>query len=162
MPSQASQQDTISDSGYEQSQSPSNTLKRRAIANNAMINHRSSTERLSSFPLSVYSSSSYGLNDFPLTSAAGLDRENTFESLDLSSSSKQTKPLFEAVPDYVMDSNELVADQQQKVNGSTPSVDTANDDRRSTSSEKVRRQLLTSRIFKPFQNMRFRKKSNTS
>jgi hypothetical protein len=120
---------------YESTDSPSAILKRRITA------YRSSTERLATYPSTTLSGSVNGLNEFyPVHGLA--DRETTYDSLDK----------------HELPSNEIQHVRDVK----TSAVTTAADDRRSVSSEKVRRQFLGSKIFKPFQQMRRRKKSDAS
>ena len=159
-----SQQDTISqsDSGIEPSNSPSATLKRRVI-----MNMRSSNERLSNNPSTFHSNSANGLTDSHSNSTA-VNRQNTYESLDNSLSSRQTKPVFEGISDLQVDNNDSISDdqqqqQQQQYDKTSQSIDSSYDDGQSSSSpEKTRKQMISTKFFKPFQNMRFRKKNSTS
>ena len=75
---------------------------------------------------------------YPSTNGSNDDRENLNETSDLTLNPK-------------------IISTETKIEDSNPI-----DDRRSMSSEKVRRQALTTKLFKPFQNLRIRKKSNTS
>jgi hypothetical protein len=146
-PIQTSQQDTISqsDSGIEQSNSPSSTLLRRTLMNTRPTNNNTSV---------IHSNSANSLND----QHSSIDRHNPSEYLDGSLSSKQTKSLFEGIHDLQLDNNDSISEYQPLNYDSKSS-----DDRRSMSSpEKTRKQMISTKLFKPFQNMRFRKKNSTS
>lgn len=80
------------------------------------------------------------LSTYPSTNGSNDERENPTESSDLTKTTVENNPTTESM---IEDLNPI-------------------DDRRSMSSEKVRRQALTTKLFKPFQNLRIRKKSNTS
>ena len=80
------------------------------------------------------------LSTYPSTNGSNDERENPTESSDLTKTTVENNPTTESMAE---DLNPI-------------------DDRRSMSSEKVRRQGLTTKLFKPFQNLRIRKKSNTS
>ncbi|CAF1159111.1 unnamed protein product [Adineta steineri] len=163
LPTSISQQDTISqsDSGIEQTNSPSATLKRRAIMNNT----RSSNERLSNHPPMSYSYSTNGLLNSHITPPS-IDRQSTYEIIDNSSLSKQTKSLFEGVSDIHTDNNDSLSDDQQlqqQYDKNSLNVDSSNDEGVSSSSpEKIRKPMISSKLFKPFQNIRFRKKNISS
>lgn len=136
-----SQLDSISqsDNGIEQSQSPSMILKQRAIMNN----------RLSNNPIIHQSNSINGMTTSSINPV--------YEYLNNSSltSMKQTRSLFEGVSD---ENNDDILDDQQQYDRSS-----STGDRQSMSlSEKTRKQIFSARIFKPFQNIRFRKKNTNS
>ncbi len=136
-PTSNSQQDTISqtDSGFEQSNSPSVTLKQRAMKNNRSLTN----------PTILHSNSNNSIN-------------NTPDSVDASSGMKPSRSLFESIPDLPNEKNGYSPDDLQQYDRAS-----STDDRQSISSpEKRRKQLLSTKIFKPFQNMRFRKKTSTS
>lgn len=146
---------------YDHSNSPSSTLKRRAIANSLLMNLRSSNERLSTFPSSSIASLTNGSNDFHSTNQ-GIEREMTVDSFDQIPASRQGRPLFEAITDFPVDRKEPAFEPSMANNDTSLLTNALTDDRRSLSSEKARKELSARRLFKPFQNMRFRKKSSTS
>ncbi len=162
IPNQISQQDTISqsDSGIEPSNSPSTILKRRT-----MMNIRSSNERLSNNSSVLHSNSANGLIDSHSNSTV-IDRQSTYESLDNSLSSRQTKPVFEGIIDLQADNSDSISDDQQlhQYDRNSQIIDSSYADGQSSSSspEKTRKQMISTKLFKPFQNMRFRKKNTTS
>jgi hypothetical protein len=146
IPTQISQQDTISqsDSGIEPSNSPTSALKRTKLMNSRPSNN----------PTVIHSNSANSLTDSHLNSNI-IDRSEYPEGL---LSSKQAKSVFEGIHDLQMDNNDSISDDQQLQYDRNSSYG----DRQSMSSpEKSRKQMLSSKLFKPFQNMRFRKK-NTS
>ncbi|CAF1327685.1 unnamed protein product [Rotaria sp. Silwood1] len=157
-----SQQDTISqtDTGFEQSNSPSTTLKNRFITN-----YRPSNEHQSNNSPILYSRSSNCLNDLNRNST-NFHRPNTYESFENSSIPKPKKPSSEGIPDRQISNNDSISDdqqQQQQSDGYSQIINSSPDDRQSLSSfEKTRKQLISTKFLKSFQNIRFRKKINTS
>lgn len=148
-------QDTISppEPSFDQSNSPSMILKRRVMNNVALMSSRPSSDRLATYPSM---NSSNGLNELSI----GSDRENLNDSPDvLPFTSKAMKPVFDPIPDLNVENAEPVFVDDQREMNLTPSTDPA-DDRRSVSSEKARRQALANKLFKPFQNLRLKKKTN--
>jgi hypothetical protein len=140
LPTQISQQDTISqsDSGIEQSNSPTVNLKQRAIINNRSLNNSSV----------IHSNSANGITNSSINS----------DSIDNTSSLKQSRSVFECIPDLQNDNQDFMLDDQQQYDRNS-----STDDRQSMSSpEKKRRQIISTKLFKPFQNMRFRKKNTTT
>lgn len=150
LPTQISQQDTISqsDSGIEQSNTPSTILKQRAILNNRSNNNSSI----------LHSNSANSITN-SLINSSGIDRQNVSDYLDNSLSSiKQSRSVFEGIPDLQNDNQDFILDDQQQYDRNS-----SNGDRQSMSSpEKRRKQMISSKILKPFQNMRFRKKTSTN
>ena len=137
-----SQFDSISqsDSGFEQSHSPSVILKQRAIINNNNNNNRSShspTILQSNSVNGITNPSSEYVNNSPLTSI------------------KQSRSLFEGVPDEY---NDYTFDDQPPNDRSS----SAGDRQSMSSPEKTRKQILPTKILKSFQNIRFRKKNSNS
>lgn len=140
LPTQISQQDTISqsDSGIEQSNSPSTNLKQRAMINNRSLNNSSV----------LHSNSANGLMNSSINS----------DSIDNSSSIKQSRSVFECTPDLQNDNQDFILDDQQQYDRNS-----STDERQSMSSpEKKRKQMISAKLFRPFQNMRFRKKNSTT
>jgi hypothetical protein len=133
--------DTISqsDSGIEQSNSPSITLKQRAIMNNRSSNN----------PTFVQSNS--------VNSITNSSINPTYENL-INSSMKQSRSLFNGIPDPPNDNNDYLIDDQQQYDRNS-----STGDRQSIPSPgKTRKQIFSTKIFKPFQNIRFRKKNSNS
>ncbi len=142
------QQDTISqsDSGIEQSNSPLTTLKQRAI-----MNYRSSNDRFSTNPSVLHSNSSNSITNSSIN-------PTNYEYLKNSSSMKQIRSLFEGIPDLSNENNDSIPDDQVQYDRNS-----STDDRQSISSpEKTRKHIISTKLFKPFQNIRFRKKNSTS
>ena len=135
--SQTSQQDSISqsDSGIEQSNSPSFLLRQRA-----MIKTRSVTN-----PSMIHSNSSNGLTNSP----------SEYRDNSPATSMKQSRTTLDGMLD--LSNDDLLVDQQE--DDLNPSV---TDLHSMSSPEKRRKQHISTKIFKPFQNMRFRKKNSTS
>ena len=110
--------------------------------------------RPSNNPSVIHSNSAHSLTNSHLNSNT-TDRSEYPESI---LSTQQAKSIFEGIHDLQMDNNDSISDDQQLQYDRNSSQG----DRQSMSSpEKSRRQMLSSKIFKPFQNIRFRKK-NTS
>ncbi|CAF2596650.1 unnamed protein product [Rotaria sp. Silwood2] len=155
-----SQQDTISqiDNGFELTNSPSAILKNRFVTN-----RRPSNEYQSSNSPILYSKSSNCLNDLNRNSTV-FHRPNTYESFEKSLASKSAKTSSEGVPDRQISNNDsMFDDQNQQSDGHSQLINSSTDDRRSLSSfEKTRKQLISTKFLKSFQNMRFRKKLSTS
>ncbi|CAF0756162.1 unnamed protein product [Adineta ricciae] len=157
LPTQVSQQDTISqsDSGIEPSNSSSVTLKRRAIMNN----------RSSQNPPVSQASSTNGNLDSHLSSTS-TDRQNSYELLNSSSLSKQTKSLFQGIPDSQMDNNDSISDDQQQHMQHDRNYqyahESSNDEGHSSSSPEKIRKPISTKLLRPFQNIRFRKKTSNS
>ncbi len=150
-----SQQDTASstDSGFDYLNSPSLTLKRRTFANIISTSNRSSGDRLMNNSTMKYSDSTNGLCDTM--------RQDTSDSLELPSLARQTKPTFDLIPDLQTDNNNfIIDDHQNQYQRKSNLTDSIPDDLQSnTSSEKSRKQIISTKLLKPFQNMRLRKKS---
>ncbi len=142
-----------SDSGFEYSNTPPSTLHRRTIANSAMFNNRSSNERLSPKPKMVYSHSTNGLNN-----STGMLQQNTDDSLDILSSSRSTKSIFDIVTDPQIDNNDSLSDDPDRKSHLSDSM--FDDQQFVSSPDKKRKQMLSTKLLKPFQI--FRKKSNVS
>ena len=68
---------------------------------------------------------------------------------------KQSRSLFEAVSD---ENNDYTFDDQPPYDRSS----SAGDRQSMSSPEKTRKQILSTKILKPFQNIRFRKKNSTT
>lgn len=139
--------------------SPNNNTIQRSLASNAFFPSQISQQDTISPPETPLDSSSSPstmikrrvvnsvglmmndrLSTYPSTNGSNDERENPTESSDLTKTTVENNPTTESMAE---DLNPI-------------------DDRRSMSSEKVRRQGLTTKLFKPFQNLRIRKKSNTS
>ncbi|CAF4105810.1 unnamed protein product, partial [Rotaria sp. Silwood2] len=162
-PMQNAQQDTKSetDSCFEYSNSPSATLKRRTYTHNNLSSDRSSTERLSNSAKIVYSHSTNGLNNLNINSTEITGR-NISESIDAPSSIRQTKIIPGAIPDFQLDNDDSSCDDpQQQFDGKSEISDLIIDYQEpTTSSEKVRKSIISTKLLKPFQNRRLHKKSN--
>ncbi len=157
---QISQQDimTRSDNGFEYPNSPLLSLKRRAITNSTLFSNRS-TERLSSNSRMVYSNSINGLNNSN-TTVTGMMRQNPDDSFDILSLNRQIRPTFDIITDQQSDKND---DHQQEYDRKSQISDSVYDDQQTTLSvDKKRKQMITTKLFKPFYNIRFRKKNNVS
>ena len=137
MQSQSSQQDSISqsDSGIEQPNSPSFTLRQRAT-----LKTRSVTN-----PSMIHSNSSNGMTNSP----------SQYRDNSPGTSIKQNRRTFDGAFDL---SNEDLLDDQQQ-DEPNPSL---TDLHSLSSPEKRRRQIISTKLFKPFHNIRFRKKNSTS
>jgi hypothetical protein len=110
----------------------------------------------------INSPSASGLSDSNLNPTA-VDRQNTYESLDISLSSRQTNPSLGDTLDLQSDNNASISDDPQQYDRTSQYADSTYDERRSiSSSEKTRRQMISTKLFKPFQNIRFRKKNANS
>lgn len=135
------------------SKSPSATLKRRTYTNNSIMNNSLSPDHLTPSPRIVYSHSTNGLSNLNIV------RQNTEDSLDILPYNRQTKPIFDIVTDSQYDNNGSIPDDYDKKSRIS---NFSNDDQQSISSpDKKRKQYLSSKLLKPFHNMRLRKKSNT-
>jgi hypothetical protein len=160
-----SQQDTISrnDGSFDYSNSVSTSLKRRTMTNNTFFNNRSSTERLSPNSKMVYSSSTNGLNNSSINSTRMI-RHNTDDSLDILSSTRQTKPIFDIITDPKFDNNDSIDDdQEQQYDRKSQISDSMYDDQQLTSSpDKNQKPTLSTKLLRPFYNIRLRKKTNVS
>lgn len=136
--SQTSQQDSISqsDNGIEQPNSPSFTLRQRA-----MLKTRSATN-----PSMIHSNSSNGITNSP----------SEYRDNSPATSMKQSRTTFDGMLDQ---SNDDLLDDQQQQDEKNPSI---TDIHSMSSPEKRRKQIISTKIFKPFHNIRFRKKNSTS
>ncbi|UJR33378.1 hypothetical protein I4U23_020826 [Adineta vaga] len=148
---------SISDSNFDYVNSPSTTLKRRTVANNVSPSNRSSTDRLLNPSTITYSHSTNGLYDLS-TNSTGMSRQDASDSPDTSSLGKASKPIFDITSDYGTDNNDFILDDQDR---KSTIFDSVSDDQQSISSNKSRKQILSSKLLKPFQNMRIRKKSGS-
>jgi hypothetical protein len=118
-----------------------------------MFNNRSSNERLSPKPKMVYSHSTNGLNN-----STGMIQQNTDDSLDILSSSRSTKSIFDIVTDPQIDNNDSLSDDPDRKSHLSDSM--FDDQQFVSSPDKKRKQMLSTKLLKPFQI--FRKKSNVS
>ncbi len=149
---------TRSDNGFEYPNSPLLSLKRRAITNSTLFSNRS-TERLSSNSRMVYSNSINGLNNSN-TTVTGMMRQNPDDSFDILSLNRQIRPTFDIITDQQSDKND---DHQQEYDRKSQISDSVYNDQQTTLSvDKKRKQMITTILFKPFYNIRFRKKNNVS
>jgi hypothetical protein len=156
---QTSQQDTISrnDNDFEHLNCSSTALKRRAIYNSGLLNNRTSSDRLSPTPKIVHSRSTNGLNNSTIK-LNEMIRENTHDSLDILSLNRQTKPIFDIITDQQFDNNgSTLDDRKSQISDSTYDYQQS-----ILSPTSRRKQLTSSRLFRSFHNLRFRKKNNTS
>lgn len=146
-------QDSVSlpDSNTDYTNSPSSILKRRTVASNLLSANRSSTERLNA-PSIPYSHSTNGLYDLSSTSTA------TSDPIEIPSLAKQARPVFDLISDFGNDSNDFNTDEQDRKSNITGSL---SDDQQSISSNRSRKQVLSTKLLKPFQNLRVRKKSGS-
>ncbi|CAF1031135.1 unnamed protein product [Rotaria sordida] len=155
-----SQQDTISqtDNGLEMSNSPSAILRNRFMANCRQANEHQPNNS----PI-LYSKSSNSLNDLN-RNTINYNRPNTYDSLGNTLPSKQTKSSYEPITDRQFSHNDSISDDQQtQLDGNSQIINSSIDDRRSLPSlEKTRKHIISTKFFKPFQNIRFRKKISTS
>jgi len=110
----------------------------------------------------VYSHSTNGLNNSNIT-ATGMILQNTDGSLDMLSLNRQIKPTFDIITDQQYDNNDSIHDYQEEYDRKSQISDSAYDDQQTTSlADKKRKQMLSTKLLKPFYNMRFRKKNNVS
>ncbi|CAF2070722.1 unnamed protein product [Rotaria magnacalcarata] len=155
---QGSQQDTMCqyDIGFEQPNSST------VMRNRSTMNNRASTDHLANSSSLLPSYSTNGIIDVYRNSTV-FTRPNTNDSLD-NSSSKQIKSLFDGNADRQISTNDSLSDDQlQQSDGNSQVINSSNDDRQSVSSVgKPRKQIISTKFFKPFQNIRFRKKIGTS
>ena len=134
------------------SDSPASIVKRRTYTNSAMSNNTlSSSDHLSLNPKLLYSRSANDLNN-----SNELSVNHPDESLDITPVNSPIKPVF----DLATDGTDSLYDEQD---GRSQLSGSAFDDQQSiTSPERKRKKLLSSKLLKPFQNIRLRKKSNAS
>ncbi|CAF1099606.1 unnamed protein product [Adineta ricciae] len=154
-PEHLSQQEllSLSDSNYDFLNPPSSTLKRRIIGSQVLPASRSSAERVLNSPVTMTSSQSVsGLYDLSSNHSNGTSRHDLPDSAETSSLTKSGKPMFD------IDNVDFMLDDQDRRSNV---VDSGSDDQQSVSSGKSRKQVLSTKLLKPFQNMRIRKKSAT-
>jgi len=111
----------------------------------------------------VYSNSTTGLNNSNQP-GTGMIRPNTDDSFDILSLNRQIKPTFDIINDQRSDKNDSMHDDhQQEYDRKSKISDSVYDDQQTTSTvDKKRKQMITTKLLKPFYNIRFRKKSNVS
>ena len=139
----------------------STLLKRRTIGDSHAVSNHLSTDGLINSATMVYSSSTSGLNNAHQPST-GIIRTNTHDSFDVLSASRPARSTFDMISDLPSDTRDSMSSdlQQDSISQLLSSV---NDDRSSLqSSDKARKSMLSTRILKPFQNMRSRKKNSTA
>ena len=152
---------THNDSVGEYLNSPLMSLTRRAINHSTLLNDNASSERLLSNSKMIYSQSSNGLNNSNINSTK-IIRNNTNDSLDVLSttllSNRQTKPIFDLMTDQQSDNNDSIHDD-----GKSLKSNSINDEQITPSSfDKRRKPILSSKLFRSFHNIRFRKKNSLS
>jgi hypothetical protein len=127
------------------------------MTNSGLLNNLSSPDRFTNIPKMVHSHSSHNLNG-----PTGITRQATYDSIDSQPPVRHTKAIVDIVPDVRLDDNDfLLNDNDQQFDRKSQISDAGYDDQRSiSSSEKSRKHTLSSKLLKPFQNMRIRKKSN--
>ncbi|CAF3350485.1 unnamed protein product [Rotaria sp. Silwood1] len=156
-PMQNAQQDTKSENDicFEYSNSSPSILKRRVNANNALSSNRSSSERLNNNSKIIYSHSTNGLNNLNINSTEVSGR-NISESLDIPLSTRQTTSMTGTIPDFQLDNDDFSCDDSQQQNDRRSQIsDSILDDQESTtSSERVRRSSLSTKLLRPFQRRR--------
>lgn len=135
------------------SDSPSSIVKRRTYTNSALTNSTlSSSDHLSINAKLIHSRSANDLNNS--------NTNPPDESLDITPVNSPIKPVFELNSDLLVDSTDSLYDDQDRRSQLSGS---AFDDQQSvTSPERKRKTLMSSKLLKPFQNIRLRKKSNAS
>ena len=140
--------------------SPSTVLKRRTLANtNNNNNSSSSSELLGSQRQIISSQSAQNLNSTLRNSAADSNRDNnTDDSLDILLSNKSSKPIFDLMIDQQIDINDNYPDDQDQKSQISMS---AYDDQVSISTPERKRKQFSSKLLKPFHNIRLRKKSTS-
>lgn len=145
---------SLSDSNYDFVNSPSSTLKRRVIGSQVLPVSRSSAERVLNPPVTMTSSqSASGLYDSSSNHSNEMSRHDLPpDSAETSSLAKHGKPIFD------IDNVDFMLDDQDRRSNV---VDSGSDDQQSISSSKSRKQVLSTKLLKPFQNIRIRKKSAT-
>ena len=112
-------------------------------------------DRLSLNRKMVYSHSTNGLND-----SSESNRPNAYDSIELLSNSQPSKPIFDIITDPQLDNTDSLLDDQERKSHRSGSI---NSDQQSVLSPgKKRKPLFSTKLLKPFQSMRSRKKSNNS
>jgi hypothetical protein len=142
------------DNGSEYSNSPS-TVKRRTFTNSTLFSNHLSSDHLSLNRKIVYSHSANGLNN-----STESTRPNTYDSLEILSTGQQSKPIFDIITDSQFDNDDSLLDDQDRKSQISESM--YSDQQSVLSPEKKRKQLFSTKLLKPFQSMRFRKKTNNS
>ncbi|CAF3202703.1 unnamed protein product [Rotaria socialis] len=144
------------DIGFEQPNSST------GIRNRLTMNNRPSTDHLANSSSLLHSYSTNGIIDAYRNSTV-FTRPNTNDPLD-NLPSKQIQSLFDGNADRQISTNDSLSDDQlQQSDGNSQVINSSNDDRQSVSSVgKPRKQIIATKFFKPFQNIRFRKKIGTS
>lgn len=146
-----SQRDTINGNN-DYSKSPS--FRHRTHTNNNSSSDIPSTERIAPISKIVYSHSTNGLNNTDTI------QQNTSDPFDLLSVNRQARPVFDIVTNSQYDNNVSINDDYDRKSRFSNS---SHGDQQSISSpDKKRKQYLSTKLLKPFQNMRFRKKANAS
>lgn len=154
---QLSQQDMTnqSDAGFESTNSST------VFRNRPTMNNRPSMDHLYNNSSIYHSHSAMGVNELYRNSAT-LNRQAINESIE-NTSSKQNKSVLGNTMNPQISTNDSISDDLQLYDGNSQLINSSNDERQSLSPvEKTRKQLITTKIFKPFQSIRFRKKVGTS
>ena len=138
----------------------STTVKRRTFADGLLINSDHSVERLSISAAMARSNSSSNLHNSN-NNLTEIPRTQTYDTLDGFSSLKPGGPVFDIAYDPALESNDIVPDDFQE--RKSQSYLSSSDDRTSLGSAiKPRRSLMSTKLFKSFSNIRFRKKHSTT
>ena len=155
---QTTSQDMLNrtDNGSDYTNSPTTIAKRRTFTNSALFSNPSSSDHLSLKSKLIYSQSANNLD----TSGGLLSNNHADESLDVTPTNIPTKPMFDLLQDQQLDNTDSLYDEQDRRSQLSGSMF---DDQTSIASPgRKRKQFLSSKLLKPFQNIRLRKKSNAS
>ena len=159
LPTSKSTQDmnNVSETNAELSTGNSIAAKRRLFHENALINSSLSSDTTNSL--------SNGQDLTLLNVDLPRSRANTVESLENLGSTKtmanQPKPHFDIITDLPMDSNDSLPMDSAETKSQLINSN-GDDDESISSSTKSRKSIRSSKLFKSFSNLRFRKKTNTT
>ena len=163
VPTTVSAQDTTHlppESNLEYMPAGSTTVKRRTIADGILINSDLSSERLNPAIAMAHSNSAHSLRNSN-SNLTTMSRPQTLDNLDGFSSTKSGGAVFDFAYDPSSESNDIVSDDLQE--RKSQSLLSSTDDRTSlSSSTKPRKSLMSTKLFKSFSNIRFRKKHTTT
>lgn len=87
----------------------------------------------------------------------GITRQDTSDSLELPSLAKQTRPMFDVIPDHSMNNNDFETDDHNRRR--TETMDSMSDDQQSISSAGKSRRMQT-KLLRSFHNIGLKKKTD--